>query len=318
MIKKVLFIGALLVPGLAYGANPSAPLSVEVVPAGSAPAIPAAAQAAGFTTLAANYDFSTPFYATQSNWLECNRASSATNQWYLGNGGFTPPPPVCDVTQVFDSVADTNVMRFRWQPEYFASTPVGNHGMYISTMHADAIRVTAYPFLYMEYTARVSVAVNKSYVSMWTNSQYAQQNGNNLIEYDNIETFGICDFCAHPGFFQWDKVGHPQTSVWTGFPPGFDTTAYHKYAMRIARTGSVIQVCSYVDDALATFNGSTGCVNVPSPTTVELVQRNALIFGTGTCCGEGEVNNTAVQVDLLVKSIRVWSCASWQTALCSN
>jgi hypothetical protein len=34
MIKKLFFLAALLVPDLAYAANPSADLSVQIVPAG--------------------------------------------------------------------------------------------------------------------------------------------------------------------------------------------------------------------------------------------------------------------------------------------
>jgi hypothetical protein len=59
MIKRVFITAALLVPSLAYSANPSANLTVQVDPA-----VPAEAAAAGFTTLAANYDFTQPLYAT--------------------------------------------------------------------------------------------------------------------------------------------------------------------------------------------------------------------------------------------------------------
>jgi hypothetical protein len=71
MFKKAL-LAALLAPVLAYGGSPSTDLSVQIVPAASPPppskgiacaigpnynsSIPAAAQAAGFTTCAANYD----------------------------------------------------------------------------------------------------------------------------------------------------------------------------------------------------------------------------------------------------------------------
>src|SRR6266478_9018702 len=86
MIKKLFFTAALLVPGLANGADPSATLPVQIVPSGSPRAIPAGAQAAGFTTLALDADFSLPFYATQSNWLDCAGATSP--QWYRAWIGF--------------------------------------------------------------------------------------------------------------------------------------------------------------------------------------------------------------------------------------
>ena len=96
MIKTLFLIGALLVPGLAYAANPSAPFSVQVVdpPNGIAcdvgpnytGTIPAPARAAGFTHCVANYDFTqtqqfttnghTYQWSNLSSWLDCAGASN--------------------------------------------------------------------------------------------------------------------------------------------------------------------------------------------------------------------------------------------------
>ena len=92
MIKKLLFTAALLVPGLAFGQNPSADLSVQVVPgtpSGIACAIgpnymgtvPPGAAAAGFNTCAANIDFTNPALASLSSWLDA--AGAATPLMYL-------------------------------------------------------------------------------------------------------------------------------------------------------------------------------------------------------------------------------------------
>jgi hypothetical protein len=67
MKTKLLLAAALLAPTLAFSANPSADLSVQVVPVASSPAVPAGAQAARYTTLAFHSDFTQPFYATLSN-----------------------------------------------------------------------------------------------------------------------------------------------------------------------------------------------------------------------------------------------------------
>src|ERR1700730_18026778 len=89
MIKQLFFMAALLVPGLAYGGNPSADLQVQIVPAGSPP-VPAAAQAANFTTLALNSDFTSAFYANRAHWLDC---AGATNPiWYNVVYGVGPAP----------------------------------------------------------------------------------------------------------------------------------------------------------------------------------------------------------------------------------
>jgi hypothetical protein len=75
MKRKLFFAAMLLAPSLAYGAD----LTVQVVPAASSPAAPAGAQAAGFTTLAANYDFTQPL---PSNWLGCSPWDGQPHQWY--------------------------------------------------------------------------------------------------------------------------------------------------------------------------------------------------------------------------------------------
>jgi hypothetical protein len=57
MINKLFFTAALLARGLAHAGNPSADLSVQIVPDGSPLAVPAPAAAAGSTTQALNADF---------------------------------------------------------------------------------------------------------------------------------------------------------------------------------------------------------------------------------------------------------------------
>src|SRR5712672_250684 len=81
MIKKLFFTAALLVPGIAYGADPSANLPIQIVPAG--PAVPAPAAAAGFTTRVLHSDFTSPAYADTSTWLQCAGASSPI--WWTTN-----------------------------------------------------------------------------------------------------------------------------------------------------------------------------------------------------------------------------------------
>jgi hypothetical protein len=93
MIKGLFFTAALLVPGPAYGGNPSADLSVQVVPAappGSIAcaagqtypgAVPAPAQAAGLTTCAMYADFTSPTFANIATWPIPLQCGGATTQW---------------------------------------------------------------------------------------------------------------------------------------------------------------------------------------------------------------------------------------------
>src|SRR6187200_3041948 len=117
-VLRSLFFLLLSVPWLAYGANPTADLSVQIVPAGSAPTVPDPAQAAGFTTLSLNADFTQPFYATQSNWLAC--AGAADPQWWIG-GAQTDgahPPPCSSVRQANDPSTGQPVLNMTWNPSY--------------------------------------------------------------------------------------------------------------------------------------------------------------------------------------------------------
>jgi hypothetical protein len=141
MIKTLFLIAALLVPGLAYAANPSAPFSVQVVapPSGITcdigppytGAIPAAAIQAGFTHCAANYDFT-----YTGTWTSTIAGNTYTYQWsnMSGSGGISGwfscvsgarPPALfsregsntvpCDATHVFmttDSGAQVLAMAF--------------------------------------------------------------------------------------------------------------------------------------------------------------------------------------------------------------
>ena len=89
MIKTLFFISALLLlPGLGYAGNPSAPFSDQVVPAdppssvacGYGPnysgSIPAPAQAAGFNTCAVNLDFGSAALSNPATYIDCMGAGS--------------------------------------------------------------------------------------------------------------------------------------------------------------------------------------------------------------------------------------------------
>jgi hypothetical protein len=89
MIRRLFFMVGLLLPRLAYGADPSTDVSVTVTPTP-----PAAAAAAGFTTLALDSEFSQP---QPNGWFAC-KGGPAGAQWYQGvEGGDTKAAP-CSVT----------------------------------------------------------------------------------------------------------------------------------------------------------------------------------------------------------------------------
>ena len=98
MIKKLLFTTALVVPSIAYAANPTATFSDQVVPAGSDPiacdigpsytgSIPEPAQAMGYTHCAANYNFTNSYFTTVSNWLACTDDGTTFYLFWLEQAG---------------------------------------------------------------------------------------------------------------------------------------------------------------------------------------------------------------------------------------
>src|SRR5215469_8802219 len=90
MIKALFFTAALVAPGLAYGAGPTATLSDQVVDPAGPPTPPAQATVANFNTCVVCFDWTAPsggvfvngvapagVSAAQTNtWLDCAGASS--------------------------------------------------------------------------------------------------------------------------------------------------------------------------------------------------------------------------------------------------
>jgi hypothetical protein len=300
-IYFVLAAAALLWPCVASGANPSADLSVNVVTPVSTPA---AASVAGFNTLAGNYDFTQPLPA---GWLGCAPFDSNAHQWYQGQWWYANEPP-CDITQGTDPLTNAMTLVMNWQPSYASA---GTGGQYMSTLSHDNNKVTDYPNAYYEITYRITPTLDKSYTALWTWTQRAAQGvGAGPIEWDFIETYGqwLAGYGAtiHTWAHNADTNG-----VWSNsLPSGYDPTQYHTYAGRITSDGSTqISFCSYLDGNLMK------CQNVGNPISSDFTNRNALIVGNGTCCGNV---NTTGQTTMYIKSIRVWSCAKWQTEMCNG
>ena len=108
MVRHLFFVAALLVPFLAYGASPTANLTVGVVPAssgggGNCPSTPPPeAQRAGFTTLAYCLDGAGAKYANANTWFDCNQTWAPTYEWYYGLNYPGGNPFCSDFTQGTD------------------------------------------------------------------------------------------------------------------------------------------------------------------------------------------------------------------------
>jgi hypothetical protein len=323
MNTNVFFIAALLAPSLAYAANPSADLSVQIVPAEPAPTIPAGAQAAGFKTLAANYDFSQPQYANQSNWLGCYNGSfpSSGFQWYqVGQApglNYTTVP--CSlIRQVADSTINKNVLDIGWPQSSFVS---GTHvNQIIQTQSQDTTSSTDFPpNVYIETMVRTNTdnpsASNGNEIAgfwQWT-ARHTQAGTNSAIERDIWNIFSLN---PTPGAsvlqtdWSWGVSGGCSGTACYGggINPYPNLSQYHKVAVRVTSDGSTAQeTCFYFDDVLQEC-GSEQPKQFAAPFNAFL-SRNYLIFQSGDLNGDQ---------DLYVQYVRVWSCATWQTTQCDG
>jgi hypothetical protein len=324
MIKRLFFVVALLVPGLAYGGNPSADLSVQIVPA--APPIPAGAQAAGFTTLAANYNFSEPLYANNANWLGCWPQDGNPHQFYQqGNGpGFpTAPPPCSNIAQIFDSQAangaGANVMNFHWRGSDFHRTNTGACGNHadqlndqfqsIQTANSATTQITDFPpNIYVEVRYRLAQAyppvdsgycfTDASAFYMWPSNT---NNGwSNSIERD-IGDFGQ-DNSIVSNVINWINSAGTWPMCANGPCVSGNLNVYHTWGRRITSDGNRIESCQYID-------GQFQVCRDEAANATQLILRWLLIFQNG---------NVSIDRDAYVEYIHVWSCANWQTTQCDG
>ena len=304
MIKALFFTAALLAPGLACGANPSADLSVQIVPAGSTPAVPAAAQAAGFTTLAYDADFSQPFYATQSNWLDCGARGGSQN-WHSGMPGISSKLP-CDVNQGTDPVTGEKTLIFTYQPSYDHLGSGLENQVSMQTLGS-----LTFPNMYLEVISRADgLASGGSFGSGIVEGLWTWQTTTGL-ELDIWEGSTCCAGSFPGGGVSNGNAGNwsPKSGgiVWSNYgnnhlPAGYDMTQYHKYAELLTSDGaSKVYVCTYVDDIL-----QEPCTDM-NVSGAQFAYRNWLIMSMGN----GDDAATGHLYHMYNKSVRVWSCPSW-------
>jgi hypothetical protein len=314
MIKKLLFMGALLIPGVAYGGDPSDDLSVNIVAAGSAPEVPAAARAAGFTTLAANYDFSQPLYSKQSNWLDCSN-NDTTKVWHRGWNLSNRVP--CNIFQTTDPVTGDKVLDLQWLVSFSDPGDPNNNKVIMETtnLNVNPAATTDFPNAYYEVVYRVGQAkIPNDHCfplhAFWSwSTQHAQGTGEAPIEWDTVETYGECGGGkgVSGAVHNWGADFHRFIWETPDVPASYDPTQYHTYALRITSNGTTqTEGCGYLDSVLL------GCTPA-NPRGSQYQQRNFLIINNGAGNSTNVRNN-----DLYVKSIRVWSCADWKTTMCNG
>jgi hypothetical protein len=349
MIKKLFFTATLLVPCLAYGIDPSANLSVQVVPPGSTPSVPAGAAAAGFTTQALNSDFTEPL---PSNWLGgCPNGANGQpvtgyfnddtgHTWWL-NLWWSQSYQNCNTKQITDPVYGRLVVDMPWTVDnahtaqgtviQSASWDYNRDGKAVcSNGNCRGGQGTANDFppnAYFEIVARMTPALPGAYFVMNTWPSLAMSDSNRGgIELDVIETDGNVLSSYSSVVHNWG-AGGKANCIWdTAFchnsplPANFDLTQFHTYAGRITSNGqtssdgSTQSLCGYLDNVFVR------CIPQPGGVTTDNAQERLFLIVQNACnwwnyngvCTQGQVQH------LYIKSIRVWSCADWKTTQCNG
>jgi hypothetical protein len=335
MIKKVIFTAALLVPSLAYAGNPSANLTVQVVPASNGIAcdigpnytgsIPPGAQAAGFTHCAANYDFTDPFYTTLSNWLTCGGVFSP--QWYVSEDGLPPASCPPDMTTQFQMVTDSASGKQALQMTYSHITD-WNAGIYDTKMSTVSPFGNPNPpgalFPNSNYTESVVRMVSNSTAQC----PASQASGGCLVsdswsyspngvtagaEWDFIEIYTNGASGGSGGRLPFGSG--PSGLAQVGRITGFDPTIYHNYGVRqTIDTNGFAGLCHYLDGSQIT-NDSTGappCTSGGPQPTDNWSARNEMIQEVGPQgSGAGQPRLDEVY---MVQRMTVWTCKDWNSS----
>ena len=279
--------------------------------------VPPGAQAAGYTTLAFESDFTQPSYANLSNWLDCAGASSP--EWFLGGGIGHSPPPCSRISMINDGGVQVLDIKF-------TSADAANLGTVLTTLNSALTRGVDFPNgAYWEVTYRLTAAGrdNNPYGSLlsgfyaWSNSGQLGASSS-YMELDFLESYA--SGCCHEGsiIHMWGAVPYGQTGLDVsgyGVPDyQIDQTAYHTIAARITQDGiSNLAMCMYIDGQLQNCGDmvSAGNRGATAITPAELNERNFLTLQVGP------INTTpvAATMDMLVKDVRIWTCANWQGTL---
>jgi hypothetical protein len=337
VVKRLLMVVALLAPAVAYGSDPGNDLSVPILPAaspapppsGGGPSPPTEAAKAGFTTLAANYDFSTSTYARQSNWLDWTGTNTNSNflwhnSWPGGQSGcsakFSPT-----IKQTTDG--DNKVLDIKFPMSNYSLGQTGNcNFVAMSTVTYGCNQTSTpgqyspcagaqFPNMYVESVYRVDNGASNVANGIGPNGVWTWQsnyNGGSSLELDFGELYGTMSGpYASNGWHNWQAGGGNffwctySTSCGgetgnTNLPGGYSPTAYHKYGMLLTSDGATAEyACSYIDDILQ------NCQNVGA-VSPQFTNRNYLIAWNGNYPGGSEPT-----VNMYLQYVKVWSCANW-------
>lgn len=287
-----------------------------VIASGVTPPAPAAA--AGFTTLAIDYDFtqSNPWSNT-NNWLRCHDGTGAATpllyQDWVGFGG-QPMPPCSAVISWGNAPLGGFALHLHSDYSLVAGCDPNCTGIYwinLQSVDSAGNGNKIPPNHYVEVTSQI-ISSNPSMANLeWDHWSYAIDSS---IEWDGIEFFG-----NNIGFTTYhnNSSGHVAQTNQAAFP--MDMTAYHKWAWRVTNDGHTDgYFCSYKDDAPAASSPGNCISWQPSAGQLSgsLASTATVQFQLGFAgCGSGggpRCPNSSM--DEYITHLRVWSCAGVNSA----
>lgn len=313
--------GANFTKSVTVTCNPTGGSGVACTFGPNAPSVPSAAQAAGFTTCVANYDFTntasftnnghTYQWSNMGTWLDCDGASNPLWTFAYGN---------CSHVNII-SDGGTQTLDVQWQPsDYgtYTSTAIQTGGPGNDSNISNAI-LSVPTGKYVEVVSRITQSTQSSacnsgctYAGIWSWGG----NGNpNFIEWDFIEYYynGVNSDGAqlHPtdgASASVDAIGEPHNVS------GYNPTQYNTFGIRTASdTSGDLAMCTYLNGTLINGGGAHPCgTGSYSPVPVG---RNFLVMTVGP---QGSAPNFLANADVYVQRETVWSCSGWATGECYN
>jgi hypothetical protein len=312
--------------------------------------IPAPAQTAGFTTCAANYDFSyTGSFSANGNsgytwsnpatWLVCP-GQSPSNPLFFGHGlTGTGNEPCSDFVITTDSGGGGNqalklIFTTADYNNNYATTELDSENPY------SPYNGNTFPLgMYVDVTARFDTTsytntpghASSFAYGLWDFYWNSPTNGRACTDYVESDLNEIGNFGSSGSaqvFSEWNPSGCSYTRHYPGGSPtgkisnapGFSPTAYFTYGERYTQnTSGQFAMCSYANDVqISSGPCGTGTYTHGSSDT-SIAARYNLIFwnpasayaaGSTLCNGSCDPGSTPVVS--WYKSVVIWTCSSWQ------
>jgi hypothetical protein len=349
MIKKLIFTAALLAPGLAYGGNPSANLTVQIDPVSNSSAcdvgpnyigsIPAAAAQAGFTHCAANYDFTQTSSFTDSNgnhqwsnlssWRSCS--GSASSPFIMGFNGDVP----CDTNhQNITTDSGTQVLALSYFLTDEQAGHFGNSGVTFGPNGSSTPYAVAY---YIEMVVKTTTSgICSNFCLVWDMSTFTNEGPTRCFVSQDSEfdqggsgsglggTLGLASWNFPCGSTHGGGGTGPAVPVLFPVPSG---TAYTTYGSLVtADNVSQYGACDYsAPGAVSGLPASswlscvTSTVGGPVGGFSPFVNNLYIYLAEGPqSAGQGGTNWTASSHTTFIQRVTVWECSGYQTGQCYN